>query len=200
MPTRTQQDLFQPLGLPQGFAYVEELLSAAEEARLISELQPLPFREFEFRGFLGRRRVVSFGWRYDFSGGGLHEAGNIPRFLLPLRGMVAGFASLAAADLQHVLITEYPAGATIGWHKDRPAFGDVMGVSLASACTFRFRRREGSGWQRASLVLQPRSAYLLRGPARSEWEHSIPAVDALRYSITFRTLANPCARTFSRAR
>ena len=110
MPTRTQQDLFQPLGLPQGFAYVEELLSAAEEARLISELQPLPFREFEFRGFLGRRRVVSFGWRYDFSGGGLHEAGDIPRFLLPLRGMVAGFASLAAADLQHVLITEYPLG------------------------------------------------------------------------------------------
>src|SRR5205085_7892054 len=111
--------------LPEGFAYALAILSPAEERELIGELQSLPFREFEFHGFLGRRRVVSFGWRYDFSGGGLHEAGNIPRFLLPLRGMVAGFASLAAADLQDVLITEYPAGATIGWHKDRPAFGDV---------------------------------------------------------------------------
>jgi alkylated DNA repair dioxygenase AlkB len=191
VPTRAQQDLFQPSGLPQGFTYVENLVSPTEEMRLISELQPLPFKEFEFHGFLGRRRVVSFGWRYDFSGGGLQKAGDIPPFLLPLREIVAGFASLVAADLQHVLITEYPAGATIGWHKDRPAFGEVIGVSLASGCTFRFRRKEGPGWQRASLVLQPRSAYLLRGAARSEWEHSIPALDALRYSITFRTLANP---------
>jgi len=190
MPRRTvQQDLFQPSGLPQGLAYVENLLSAAEEMRLIGDLKPLPFKEFEFHGFLGRRRVVSFGWRYDFSGGGLQKAGDVPPFLWPLREKVAHFASLVAADLQHVLITEYPASATIGWHKDRPAFGDVMGVSLASECTFRFRRKDGSRWQRAALILKPRSAYVLRGPARSEWEHSIPAVDRLRYSITFRTLA-----------
>ena len=189
-PTRAaQQDFFQARALPQGFAYAEAILSPDEESQLIATLQPLPFKEFEFHGFTGRRRVLSFGWRYDFTGHGLQKAGDIPEFILPLREKVAAFASLAASDLQHVLITEYPAGAAIGWHKDRPAFRDVMGVSLASSCTFRFRRKDGLRWQRTSLDLEPRSVYLLRGPSRSEWEHSIPAVGALRYSITFRTLA-----------
>ena len=184
-----QSDLFSPSGLPQGFMYVENILSGPEETRLIQDLQPLPLKAFEFHGFVGRRRVISFGWRYDFAAGGLHKTAGIPAFLLPVRARVAQLASLAATDLEHVLITEYSAGASIGWHKDRPDFGDVMGVSLASSCTFRFRRRHGEKWHRASLQLAPRSAYVLRGAARSEWQHSIPAVDTLRYSITFRTLA-----------
>src|SRR5262249_58584057 len=139
MPRRTvPQDLFQPSGLPQGLAYVENLLSAAEEMRLIGELKPLPFKEFEFHGFLGRRRVVSFGWRYDFSGGGLQKARDAPPFLLPLREEGAPFASLLAADLRHRLITRYPARPTIRWPNDRPVLGAVIGVSLASACTVRF--------------------------------------------------------------
>jgi alkylated DNA repair dioxygenase AlkB len=93
---------------------------------------------------------------------------------------------LKASDLQHVLVTEYQPGAAIGWHKDRSVFGDVVGISLVSRCTFRLRKKRGAGWQRASVTLEPRSAYLLRGEARLEWEHSIPAVTDLRYSITFR--------------
>ena len=87
-----------------------------------------------------------------------------------------------------MLVTEYPPGATIGWHRDRPEFGDVVGISLLTPCVFRLRRRKGPGWERASLTVDRRSAYLLRGSVRTDWEHSIPAVAALRYSITFRTL------------
>ena len=98
-------------------------------------------------------------------------------------------ADLTADQLPHVLILEYAAGATIGWHRDKDVFDDVIGISLLSPCRFRFRRKSGSRWERAALTLEPRSVYLLRGPARTEWEHSIPAVDTLRYSITFRSLA-----------
>jgi alkylated DNA repair dioxygenase AlkB len=156
-------------------------------------LQRLPFREFEFHGFLGKRRVLSFGWRYDFNGGGLQKAEAIPAFLRPMRARAAAFAELPASSLAQVLLTEYRPGAAIGWHKDRSVFGDVVGISLLSAATLRMRCKSGRGWRRALLKLQPRSAYLLRGPVREQWEHSIPAVDQLRYSITFRTLIGPAA-------
>jgi alkylated DNA repair dioxygenase AlkB len=174
--------------LPEGFEYRLDFISAAEEAALVKTLRDLPFREFEFHGFLGKRRVLSFGWRYDFGGGGLTDAEPVPGFLLPLRERAAAFAGLPPAALQQVLLTEYQPGAPIGWHRDRSVFGDVVGVSLLSACTFRFRRKQGAKWQRATLSLAPRSAYLLRGAARREWEHSIPAVESLRYSITFRSV------------
>ena len=87
-----------------------------------------------------------------------------------------------------MLLTKYPPGSTIGWHKDRSVFGEVIGISLLSRCTFHFRKKTGTKWERASIVAEPRSAYLLAGPARTEWQHSIPAVEALRYSITFRNL------------
>ena len=112
----------------------------------------------------------------------------MPEFLSPVIGRVAEFAGIEASAVEQALITEYEPGAAIGWHKDRFVFDDVMGVSLNSACTFRFRRKAGEKWDRASFLLQPRSAYLLRGPARSGWEHSIPAVERLRYSLTFRTM------------
>jgi alkylated DNA repair dioxygenase AlkB len=171
---------------PAGFRYALEFISRAEERRLIEHLQRLDFKPFDFHGFLGKRRVVSFGWRYDFNGGGLTKTDDMPDFLLPLRERAAAFAGLKPADLQQVLLTEYEPGAPIGWHKDRSVFGDVVGISLLSACTFRFRRKAGAGWERRSLDLAPRSAYLLHGPVRTEWEHSIPPVSELRYSITFR--------------
>jgi alkylated DNA repair dioxygenase AlkB len=143
---------------------------------------------FEFHGFLGKRRVVYFGYRYDFGGGGLTRSNDIPAFLLPIRERVASIFGLEPSVLTQVLLTEYAAGAAIGWHKDRSVFGDVIGISLLSPCTFRFRKKAGAKWDRQSLRLEPRSAYLLAGPARMEWEHSIPAVTELRYSITFRTL------------
>jgi alkylated DNA repair dioxygenase AlkB len=180
--------LFQPQPMPPGFRYAPDLIDDAEETRLTAAFADLPFKEFEFHGFLGKRRVVSFGFRYDFNGGGLTEAQPMPPFLLPVRERAAAFAGLATDRLQHVLITEYRPGAAIGWHRDRANFGDVIGVSLLSPCTFRMRRRRASGWERAAMRLDRRSVYLMRGPSRDEWEHSIPAVDELRYSITFRTM------------
>ena len=174
--------------LPDGFRYAAEVLREEEERALLAGVRALPFREFEFQGFVGKRRVVSFGWRYDFNEHALREADPIPDFLLAVREQAARFAGLEAATLQQALVTEYGAGAAIGWHRDRPVFGDVVGVSLLAPCTFRLRRKVGDGWQRVSLVAEPRSAYLLSGIARSEWEHSIPPVDSARYSITFRSL------------
>jgi alkylated DNA repair dioxygenase AlkB len=177
-----------PRALPEGFRYQPDVVRPDDELVLIAQLQELPLREFEFQGYTGKRRVVSFGWRYDFSERMLHKVDDIPPFLLSLREVAASFAGLDPGELQHVLVTEYGAGAAIGWHRDKAVFGDVIGISLRSPCTFRMRLRTGATWQRASIIAEPRSAYLLRGPSRTEWEHSIPAVDALRYSITFRNL------------
>ena len=153
-------------------------------ARLIAHFGALDFAPFQFHGFTGKRRVVYYGWRYDFEGGGLQRTGDIPSYLLPTREIAAGFAGIEAAELQQALVTEYAPGAAIGWHRDRSVFGDVLGISLLSACSFRLRRKEGSKWERRAFGAAPRSAYLLSGTARQEWEHSIPAVPALRYSIT----------------
>ncbi len=185
--TTAQLSLFEPApALPPGFKYQADILPPGEERELLASFADLPFREFEFQGFLGKRRVVSFGWRYDFNTRELQRTEDIPSFLLSCRERAAGFAGLRPADLQQVLVTEYPAGAGIGWHKDKAVFGVVVGLSLAAPCVFRLRCKTGSTWQRASLTIDPRSAYLLRGPARGEWEYSIPAVDRRRYSITFR--------------
>jgi alkylated DNA repair dioxygenase AlkB len=190
MMDRAQEQiaLFNGVTLPEGFQYQPDLLSSEQEQRLLEQMRGLPFKEFQFQGFVGKRRVVSYGWRYDFNERVIRKADDIPAFLLPLREAAAGFAGLAPEQLVQVLLTEYDAGASIGWHRDKKNFGDVIGISLLSACRFRFRRKAGSGWERASLMAEPRSAYLLRGLSRTEWEHSIPAVDALRYSITLRTL------------
>jgi alkylated DNA repair dioxygenase AlkB len=182
-------DLFESAPeLPDGMRYVTELISADEERALLDRLPLLPFKEFEFHGFLGKRRTVSFGWHYDFNGGGLKQAGELPNFLFPLRTRAAEFAGVDAASLEHALIIEYKAGAGIGWHRDRPQFGDVIGISLLAPCSFRLRRKVGAKWERRSLTAEPRSAYLLRAASRTEWEHSIPALETLRYSVTFRTL------------
>ena len=174
--------------LPEGFRYQPEFMTKPEEGNLIEHVRDLPFKEFAFHGFFGRRRVVSFGWKYDFDSAVLREAGPIPEFLMPIRGKAAAFAGIEPSALAHVLVTEYSAGTTINWHTDRPHYEDVIGISLASECKFRLRRRAGSNWQRRSINLAPRSVYLLRGPVRTDWEHSIPAVASLRYSITFRNL------------
>jgi alkylated DNA repair dioxygenase AlkB len=182
-----QAELFENKAkLPPGFRYQPELISPAEERRLVDRFGKLQFKPFEFQGFLGKRRIVSFGWRYDFNGGGLQETDDLPDFLLSAQKKAAAFAGLKPSDLQQVLLTEYRPGAAIGWHKDRSVFGDVVGISLLSACNFRLRRKIGATWERASIVLAPRSAYLLQGAVRTEWEHSIPGVTELRYSITFR--------------
>jgi alkylated DNA repair dioxygenase AlkB len=185
--THAQLDLFRAdATLPEGLRYQPELITPAEEARLIEAIADLPFKPFEFHGYLGKRRVVAFGWRYDYSARAVGEAAPIPHFLLPLRERAAAFAQLPEAELRQALVTEYAPGAGIGWHRDKPMFGEVIGVSLLSPCNLRFRRAAPDGWERRSLNPAPRSAYLLQGPARGEWEHSIPGVKTQRYSVTFR--------------
>ena len=174
---------------PEGFRYQPELISASDEAALLVRVRDLPFREFEFHGYTGKRRVVSFGWHYDFSARRLDRAEDIPEFLRDLREPVGEFAGLRPEALQHVLVTEYGPGAAIGWHRDKAVFGEVVGLSLLAPCVFRLRRATGDGkWERTNLVAEPRSVYLLSGPARTEWEHSIPPVETLRYSVTFRNV------------
>ena len=174
--------------LPDGFEYRPDLIARDQEARLIEQFQSLDFKPFEFHGYFGNRRVVSFGWRYDFASSQVQRTVDIPDFLLPLRDEAAAFAESSPAAFEHALVTEYAPGAGIGWHRDRPVFDDVVGISLGAPCRFRFRRKQGTAWQRAAIELASRSAYLLRGPTRREWEHSIPPLDRLRYSVTFRSV------------
>jgi len=185
-----QPGLFEPAPqAPDGFSYHPDFLSPAEEQALAAHLAALPLQPFQFQGFEGARRVISFGWRYDFNGGGLKRADPMPDWLSPIRERAADFAGLPSEAIAHALLIEYAPGAGIGWHRDRPQFEDVMGISLLSPCRLRFRLREGTGWRRANVMVAPRSAYLLRGPARRVWEHSIPPMETLRYSITFRSFA-----------
>lgn len=181
-------DLFGGDSLPEGMKYQRDFLTSEEEKRLLIDIRTLPFKEFEFRGFTGKRRTVSFGWRYDFNGGGLTKTDDMPAFLIDLRSRAEAFAGNPPRSFQQVLFTEYASGAGIGWHKDRSVFGEVVGISLLSACIFRLRRRKDIGFERHNLSAEPRSIYLLRGPSRTEWQHSIPGVESLRYSITFRNL------------
>ena len=174
--------------LPEGLAYAPELIDAQEEQALVANMAELPFKAFEFQGYLGNRRTVSFGLHYEFNGSGLQETEPMPDWLLPLRERAAAWAAIAPKALEHVLLTEYAPGAGIGWHRDRPVFEDVVGLSLLAPARLRFRREVGEKWERKALVAEPRSAYLLRGPAREEWQHSIGAMEELRYSITFRSL------------
>jgi alkylated DNA repair dioxygenase AlkB len=184
-----QLSFFEPSpALPEGFQYRAELLSPDEEPELLEHFRELDFREYEFHGYLGKRRVVSFGLHYDTNESTVRNSEDIPGFLLKLRQKAADFARLGTSELQQALVTEYTPGAAIGWHRDRPVYRDIIGVSFGSSCRFRFRRKRGSGWVRASVILEPRSVYLLRGPARMEWQHSIPPADRLRYSVTFRSM------------
>ena len=156
---------------------------------LAAELAELALKPFEFHGYFGNRRVVNFGLKYDFGRRSVEKADDMPSFLDDLLSRAAHFADCEKNAFRQVGVNEYRAGAGIGWHKDKPQFGIVVGVSLLTPATMRFRRPHGENWIRTSRTLQPRSIYVLSGEARTDWEHSIPPLDALRYSITFRTLS-----------
>jgi alkylated DNA repair dioxygenase AlkB len=183
------RDLFAEPLIP-GLDYHKDLISAAEERALLDHLQTLNLAPFRFHGWIGNRKTQSFGWRYDFDDASFWPADPLPDWLLPLRARAAEFARVRPDDLVHVLIARYDPGAGIGWHRDRPVFEKVIGVSLGSPATLRFRQRTDSGFRRASVEVEPRSAYLLSGEARHQWEHSIAPGTQLRSSITFRTLSD----------
>jgi alkylated DNA repair dioxygenase AlkB len=182
-----QSSLFLPPDLPKGFLYRPDFVTEDEEKQLVKVVQSLEFRPFEFHGYTAKRRIVDYGWEYNFSTRRASTTREIPSFLEPLRERVAKFAEISATHLVEAVVTEYPPGAPIGWHRDVPQFELVIGVSLRGSCRMRFKPyRRGGGI--ISVNLEPRSAYVLRGSSRWEFEHSIPPVPQLRYSITFRTL------------
>jgi alkylated DNA repair dioxygenase AlkB len=184
-----QSDLFSPdPPAPEGLIYREALITPAEETRLIAAFGALPFAPFRFHGHEGLRRVVAFGSRYDYARARVAPAEPIPDWLTPLRARAARLAGIDGVDLAQALVTEYRPGAPIGWHRDRPHYGVIVGVSFGPACVLRLRRaRPAGGWDRHARPLAPRSAYVLDGEARWVWEHSIAPAAALRYSVTFRT-------------
>jgi alkylated DNA repair dioxygenase AlkB len=175
--------------LIDGLRYRESLISEDEERALLERLEPLDLAPFRFQGWLGNRKTQSFGWRYDFDDASFAPADPIPAGLQPLRERAASFAGFEPDDFVHALLARYDPGAGIGWHRDRDVFENVVGISLASSATLRFRQRTAAGFRRVNLQVAPRSAYLLSGEARHAWEHRIVPGADLRFSITFRTLS-----------
>jgi len=173
---------------PKGLRYAAEFVSPQTERDLIARVAALPLQPFQFGQYEGKRRVASFGFRYDYGLRRLQDADPIPEWLRPIIREVETFGG-PSTRIAQVLCTEYDTGVGIGWHRDKPHFGRVFGLSLGSACKFRFRRRAGEKWQRFTLDAAPRSLYMMSGDSREVWEHSIPAVAQPRYSITFRTMA-----------
>lgn len=174
---------------PEGLLYRPDFLTSDEERELLVEIERYPFHEVRMRGQVARRTVVHFGWDYDYDGWKVHPTTPPSARLRALADRCAAEAGVAAEALEQFLVARYPPGATIGWHRDAPMFGTpVIGISLASSCTMKFRRKEGEGFVVSVQTLAPRSLYILSGPARSHWQHSIPPIRELRYSISMRTL------------
>jgi alkylated DNA repair dioxygenase AlkB len=173
---------------PQGLRYAEDFLSPAVEQDLIERIAALPLQPFQFGQYEGKRRVASFGYRYDYTLRKLQEADPIPDWLLAIAAKVERFGG-SGTRIGQILCTEYDVGVGIGWHRDKPHFDRIFGLSLGAACRFRFRRASHTKFDRFTLEARSRSIYMMSGESRSVWEHSIPAVEAPRYSITFRTMA-----------
>jgi alkylated DNA repair dioxygenase AlkB len=176
---------------PEGFAYHAGFVTVAEALALLAGIRALTFSEVRMRGQVARRRTAHFGWVYGYESWRIEPGPEVPAFLLPLRERAAALVALPPGALGEALVTEYPPGAGIGWHRDAPVFGDVIGVSLLSACRLRFERGRGADRTTAAVVLEPRSAYVLSRGARWQWRHSIPPTRDARYSVTFRTLRDP---------
>jgi alkylated DNA repair dioxygenase AlkB len=179
---------------PEGFVLRHDFLSDEEEAALLQLVRRISYGEVRMYGVVARRRVAQFGWHYSFDSFRLTAAPDLPAELCPVRERAALFAGIEPEAFAETLVTEYPPGASIGWHRDAPPFGIIAGVSLGAACRMRFQRGSGPDRVSAAVVLPPRSIYLLMGSARKDWQHTIPAVRELRYSITFRTLKRPRER------
>ena len=191
-----QDDLFggTPTAVIEGLRYEREFLSRDEEAELLRIVQALPLKEMRYKEYTARRRGIGFGGSYDFDTNRLKPGAPLPEALHPLRARAAAWLGVAPEELSHMLIAEYQPGTPLGWHRDVPDFEDIVGVSLQGNAVMQFRpyRPQGASSSDAGNVqflIEPRSIYLLRGPARWAWQHAIAPTEALRYSITLRTLA-----------
>lgn len=176
---------------PKGFTYYPEFITAAEEKELLKAVAQTELHTFLFQGFEAKRKVASFGYDYSFDKRSLSKGKEIPASFYPIIKKVADHLSIKPADLAELLVTEYPAGSVINWHRDAPPFDIIAGISLASPCIFKLRPHDKEKQTRGSVIsfpVEPRSMYVIQGPARSEWQHAIAPVKQVRYSITLRTL------------
>jgi alkylated DNA repair dioxygenase AlkB len=185
----TMLDLFDTPVLP-GIAVRPDFVTAVEEPALIAAIDSTGLAPFRFQRWTGKRLTHSFGWSYDFQTGTLSRGDPLPDWLLPIRARAAAVAGLAPEALVQALLIRYDPGAGIGWHKDRPIYEHVIGISLGAPADMRFRRRDGDGWHRTTMPLQPRGLYHLSGEARHEWEHSIADTARTRWSITMRSFSD----------
>ena len=185
----TMLDLFDAPVVP-GLALLSDFISAANEADLIAHIDAESLSPFKFQQWTGKRLTRSYGWSYDFETGSFAPAEPIPDWLQSVKTRASEFAGLKPDDLVQALLIRYDPGAGIGWHKDRPVFEHVVGISLGNPATLRVRRRNSSGFDRAKADLAPRSIYHLSGEVRHQWEHSIAAMDVPRWSVTFRSLSD----------
>ncbi|HWT41439.1 MAG TPA: alpha-ketoglutarate-dependent dioxygenase AlkB [Sphingopyxis sp.] len=182
-----QADLFGRALLP-GLAAADAFVTAAEEAALIAHIEDAGLETFKFQQWEGKRLTRSFGWSYDFQTATFARAEPMPEWLAPIASRAEQFANLRPGSIAQALLISYGPGAGIGWHKDRPVFEHVVGISLGAEAAMRFRRRRQDGFDRFALPLAPRSIYHLAGEARHDWEHSIAPIEEARWSITFRSL------------
>ena len=186
--------------VPDGFIYRQNFISEAEEQALIREIQSVQLASFQYYQFTGKRRLASFGWQYEFGKNEITRAPDMPAFLLPLRTRAGKLFDIDPNSFSQSSIIEYSTGSPIGWHRDIAHFGVVVGISLGAACRMRFRKYHRVRAQNSkrdeilSIELQPRSIYLMSGASREIWQHSIPPVKALRYSIMMRTLRAQSSR------
>lgn len=176
---------------PEGFSYVPDFITVDEEDYLLGLIEQTEFHSFLFQGYEAKRRVASFGYDWNFERRVLTKGADIPNAFRPVIDKVAAHLAISGEQFAELLLTEYPAGSVINWHRDAPPFAIIAGISLLSDCIFRLRPRDKAKQGRGSIVSLPlsrRSLYVMQGVVREEWQHSIPALPALRYSITFRTL------------
>jgi alkylated DNA repair dioxygenase AlkB len=183
-----QPDLFDEPHLP-GLSQAGEFVTPSDERRLTARIDAAELSPSRYHGWSGKRLTASYGWRYDFDDASFAPAEAIPDWLLPVRANAARVAGLRPDELVQALLIRYDPGAGIGWHRDRPVFEHVIGVSLGASATMRFCPRRPGGFDRVSVPLGPRSVYHLTGEARHKWEHSIAPMEVTRWSITFRSLS-----------
>ena len=181
-------DLFDTPAVP-GLGTRPELLTPAEERALIAAIDAVELAPFRFQQWTGKRLTHSFGWQYDFQSGELGRGEPMPDWLVPIRDHAAAAAGLTPDALVQTLLLRYDPGAGIGWHRDRPIYDQVVGISLGAPATMRFRRRDGERWRRVNVPLEPRALYHLSGEVRHDWEHSIAPMEETRWSITFRSFS-----------
>jgi alkylated DNA repair dioxygenase AlkB len=188
----SQASLFdhEETSFPPGMRFEPEWLGAAEEGALIETIRALDLREARYKQYTARRRVASFGGKFDYDNNRLLPAPPIPPAFEPLRERVARWLGVEPGLFSQMLVAEYAPGTPLGWHRDVPDFESIVGVSLLGEGEMRFRPYPppaGRSDATRSLLLPPRSAYVLEGPARWQWQHAIVPTKVLRYSISLRT-------------